>query len=74
MSVKVADYASTGYQIVREEEIRLIAYNMWEEENCPKGKDCEHWLMAEAIWESGKKHVEVRRTRQPGRVGSQEVR
>lgn len=35
----------------REDEIRLIAYAIWEEESCPDGRDCEHWLMAEAIWE-----------------------
>ncbi len=37
--------------MAREDEIKLIAYNIWEEENCPNGKDCEHWLRAEAIWE-----------------------
>ena len=35
----------------REDEIRLIAYSIWEEESCPDGRDCEHWLMAETIWE-----------------------
>lgn len=35
----------------REDEIRLIAYNIWEEESCPNGRDCEHWFKAEAIWE-----------------------
>ena len=35
----------------REEEIKLIAYNIWEEEGCPNWRDCEHWLRAEAIWE-----------------------
>jgi hypothetical protein len=32
-------------------EIRLIAYNIWEEEGCLAGHDCEHWFRAEAIWE-----------------------
>jgi hypothetical protein len=35
----------------REDEIRLIAYSIWEEESCPDGLDCEHWFKAEAIWE-----------------------
>ncbi len=39
----------------REDEIRLIAYSIWEEEGCPDGKDCEHWMRAEAIWEEDQK-------------------
>jgi hypothetical protein len=35
----------------REDEIRLIAYFMWEEEGRCDGCDIEHWLRAEAIWE-----------------------
>jgi hypothetical protein len=35
----------------RKDEIRLIAHSIWEEEGCPDGRDCEHWLRAEAIWE-----------------------
>ncbi len=35
----------------RENEIRLIAYNFWEEEGCLAGHDCEQWFRAEAIWE-----------------------
>jgi translation elongation factor EF-1alpha len=40
--------------VAKEDEIRLTAYHIWEEEDCQDGHDCEHWLMAEAIWE--KKH------------------
>ena len=36
----------------REEEIRLIAYQIWVEEGYPHGKDHEHWVIAEEIWES----------------------
>ena len=39
----------------REDEIRLIAYNIWQEESCVHGKDCEHWLRAEVIWEEQQK-------------------
>lgn len=35
----------------REEEIRLIAYQIWEDEGRPHGRDLEHWRKAEAIWE-----------------------
>ena len=35
----------------REEEIRLIAYRIWEEEGRPHGRDWEHWRKAEAIWQ-----------------------
>ena len=39
----------------REDEIRVIAYNIWQEEGCVHGKDCEHWLRAEVIWEEKQK-------------------
>lgn len=35
----------------REDEIRLIAYTLWEQEGCTDGYDCEHWYRAESIWE-----------------------
>jgi hypothetical protein len=35
----------------RGEEIRQIAYQVWEEEGRPNGRDLEHWLRAEAIWQ-----------------------
>jgi len=41
----------------REDEIKLIAYNIWEEEGCLDGSDCEHWFRAEAIWEQQQKAV-----------------
>jgi hypothetical protein len=41
--------------VAKEDEIRFIAYNIWEEENCPNGRDCEHWFRAEAIWEEQQK-------------------
>ncbi len=39
----------------REDEIRLIAYGIWQEEGCLDGRDCEHWFRAEAIWEQQQK-------------------
>ncbi len=38
--------------MVREEEIRLIAYSLWVREGYPHGRAIEHWLRAEAIWEA----------------------
>jgi hypothetical protein len=37
--------------IGREDEIRKIAFYIWEEENRPNGRDVDHWLKAENIWE-----------------------
>ena len=39
----------------RDDEVRLIAYRIWEEEGCPNGRDCEHWFRAEIIWEQQQK-------------------
>jgi len=47
----------------REEEIRLVAYRIWEEEGCPHGRDLEHWRKAEAIWEE--QHREEPRANRP---------
>ena len=36
----------------REEEIRIIAYHIWEEGGCDcHGRDVEDWLKAEIIWQ-----------------------
>jgi hypothetical protein len=37
----------------REEGIRIIAYQIWEQEgrNC-HGSDVEHWLKAETLWQA----------------------
>jgi hypothetical protein len=37
--------------MVREDEISLIAYKIWEEEGRLHGHDYEHWFRAEAIWD-----------------------
>ena len=44
--------------MAKEDEIRVIAYNIWEQEGCPNGKDCEQWYRAEAIWELRQKFIE----------------
>jgi hypothetical protein len=35
----------------REEEIRIIAYNIWEKGGNCHGRDVEDWLKAETIWQ-----------------------
>ena len=39
----------------RKGEISVIAYQLWEGENCCHGHDVEDWLKAETIWEKRKK-------------------
>ena len=34
-----------------DEEIRLIAYQIWEDEGHPDGLHTEHWIRAESIWQ-----------------------
>jgi len=38
-----------------EEEIRKLAYSIWEEEGRPDGKDVEHYMRAKAILEHKEK-------------------
>jgi hypothetical protein len=38
-----------------EQEIKRIAYRLWEDEGRPVGRDTEHWLKAKATWEKLKK-------------------
>jgi hypothetical protein len=45
--------------MAKEDDIRLIAYSIWEQEGCPNGKDREHWLTAEVIWEQKQKDKTV---------------
>ena len=36
----------------RDEEIRLIAYELWLKQGCPDGCHEEHWFEAESIWQA----------------------
>lgn len=40
----------------KEDEIKIIAYSIWEQDGCCDGHDCEHWLKAEVIWEEKQKN------------------
>ena len=35
-----------------QQQIRELAFEIWQKEGCPVGRDVEHWLSAEAIWKS----------------------
>ena len=37
-------------QTNRDEEIRQVAYKLWQEEGCPDGYDLQHCLKAETVW------------------------
>jgi Protein of unknown function (DUF2934) len=37
-------------EVEREEQIRKLAYRIWQEEGHPHGYEVQHWLKAEAIW------------------------
>lgn len=39
-----------GTEPNRDEEIRQLAYRIWQEAGCPDGNDVQNWLTAEAIW------------------------
>ena len=39
-----------GTDTNRDEEIRQLAYQIWQEAGCPEGNDVQNWLTAEAIW------------------------
>jgi len=39
-----------GTDVNRDEEIRQLAYKIWQEAGCPNGCDIQHWLKAESIW------------------------
>jgi hypothetical protein len=39
-----------GTQIDQDEEVRQLAYRIWQEAGCPHGADLQHWLKAQEIW------------------------
>jgi hypothetical protein len=70
--------AMEGTETNREEEIRQLAYRLWQEEGRPDGYDVQHWLKAETIWleehrprSKAEKSKPVRSKRTMGRKSSQ---
>jgi hypothetical protein len=47
----------------RDEEIRLIAYHLWENKGRPEGHHVEHWLKAKAMWEEQHAQEQPQRAR-----------
>ncbi|MBI4310568.1 MAG: DUF2934 domain-containing protein [Chloroflexi bacterium] len=41
----------------REEQVRVLAYRLWEEEGKPEGRALEHWLKAAQMVEENKQPV-----------------
>jgi hypothetical protein len=52
----------------REDEIKQIAYCIWEQEGCCHGHDIEHWVRAEIVWREKQKTAEVKPVEQPAAV------
>jgi len=40
-----------GTEMNGDEEIRQVAYKLWQEEGCPDGYELQHWLRAKMIWD-----------------------
>jgi hypothetical protein len=38
-------------EIEAQEQIRKLAYRIWQAEGYPHGYDVQHWLKAEAMWQ-----------------------
>ena len=61
-------------EIEREEEIRGLAYKIWEQEGYPHGHDIEHWLYAEAIWqEKHRPKIQTKRSKPPRKTKSRKA-
>jgi hypothetical protein len=48
--------------MAKEDEVKVLAYNIWEQQGCPSGRDCEHWFLAENIWEQKKQKTSANNT------------
>jgi len=60
--------------MAREDEIRTIAYYIWQQEGCVDGQDCEHWIRAEAVWEDRQKQQAAARSESTGSKKSSQKR
>ena len=58
--------------MAREDEIRTIAYYIWQDEGCVHGHDCEHWIRAEVIWEDRQTQQAAARGKTAGPKQSQQ--
>jgi hypothetical protein len=44
-----------GRENDRDEEIRQLAYRIWQEAGCPNGSDLQHWLKAKDVWQENQR-------------------
>ena len=64
-----------GTELNRDDEIRQLAYRLWQEAGCPDGNETQHWLTAETIWlgehrsQSEAKQSKARKSRKPKKTG-----
>ena len=54
----------------RENEVSLIAYQIWEQDGHPGGHALEHWFKAEAVWQ--KRQGQIEHTELPAPMVSRE--
>ncbi len=58
----------------REDEIKRIAYYLWEREGCCGGRDLEYWLRAEIVWvEQQKRPVQAEEPEKPAKRPEQQA-
>jgi hypothetical protein len=55
----------------RDEQIRAIAYRIWEEQGRPHGRHFEHWLQAEMRWLEANRPATVSLPQTPARPALQ---
>ena len=41
-----------------DDELRVIAYRIWEDEGRPEGRALDHWLKAETLWDEQQEFAE----------------
>ena len=59
-----------GTEIDRDEEIRQLAYRLWQDAGCPNGADLQHWLKAQELWRENhpsKNRTKPSKARKPGK-------
>ena len=50
----------------QEDEIKRLAYQLWEEEGRPEGRDLNHYYMAEILWQQ--RNAEIVPEKEPVRA------
>ena len=42
-----------------EDQLRLMAYRIWEDEGRPEGRDKEHWFRAASVWQDSQRRKQA---------------